>query len=48
MNVQPPFGQSPAGPSPLGIFRPILWLAAAAFVTGFGGYMILGLRAING
>ena len=43
MNVQPPLGQSP-----LGMFRPVLWLAAAAFAAGFGGYMILGLRAING
>jgi len=53
MNVQPPLGHSPLGHSPLGqsplsMFRPVLWLAAAAFAAGFGGYMILGLRAING
>lgn len=48
MNVQPPLGQSPLGQSPLGMFRPVLWLAAAAFAAGFGGYMILGLRALNG
>jgi hypothetical protein len=43
MNIQPPIGQSP-----LGMFRPVLWLAAAAFAAGFGGYLFLGLRAING
>lgn len=43
MNVQPPLEQSP-----LAMFRPVLWLAVAAFTAGFGGYMILGLRAING
>lgn len=48
MNVQPPLGHSPLGQSPLSMFRPVLWLAAAAFAAGFGGYMILGLRAING
>jgi len=26
---------------PLALFRPVLWLAAAAFCTGFGGYMVL-------
>jgi hypothetical protein len=48
MNVQPPLGHPPLGQSPLSMFRPVLWLAAAAFAAGFGGYMILGLRAING
>lgn len=53
MNVQPPLGHAPMGQpsigqSPLGMFRPVLWLAAAAFAAGFGGYLILGLRAING
>ncbi len=43
MNIQPPLEHSP-----LGMFRPVLWLAAAAFAAGFGGYMILGLRVING
>jgi len=43
MNVQPPLGQSP-----LAMFRPVLWLAAAAFAAGFGGYLLLGLRAVNG
>ena len=58
MTVQPPLGQtshghasmgqSPLGQSPLAMFRPVLWLAAAAFAAGFGGYLILGLRALNG
>lgn len=43
MDMQPPLGQSP-----LAMFRPVLWLAAAAFAAGFGGYLMLGLRAING
>jgi hypothetical protein len=43
MNVQPPLEQSP-----LGMLRPVLWVAAAAFAAGFGGYMVLGLRALNG
>jgi hypothetical protein len=29
------------------MFRPVLWLAAAAFATGFGGYLMMtpGLQA---
>lgn len=32
---------------PLSMFRPILWLAAAAFAVGFGGYLMISpaLRA---
>lgn len=26
---------------PLSMFRPVLWLAAAAFATGFGGYLMM-------
>ena len=26
---------------PLSMFRPVLWLAAAAFATGFGGYLAM-------
>ncbi len=40
MTVQPPLGQSP-----LGMLRPVLWLAAVAFAVGFGGYLLVGLRA---
>ncbi|NQE62223.1 hypothetical protein [Caulobacter sp. RHG1] len=40
MKSQPPMGQTP-----LDMIRPVLWMAAAAFATGFGGYLILGLKA---
>lgn len=43
MNVQPPLEQSP-----LAMIRPVLWVAATAFAAGFGGYLFLGLNAING
>ena len=26
---------------PLTMFRPVLWIAAAAFCAGFGGYVML-------
>jgi hypothetical protein len=26
---------------PLSMFRPVLWLAAAAFAAGFGGYLMM-------
>jgi len=26
---------------PFSMFRPVLWLAAAAFAAGFGGYLII-------
>jgi hypothetical protein len=26
---------------PLSMFRPVLWLAAAAFAAGFGGYLAI-------
>lgn len=33
---------------PLSILRPMLWLAAAAFATGFGGYLALAQGAHGG
>ena len=42
MRSQPPIGQTP-----LDMIRPVLWVAAAAFVAGFGGYLVLGLRALR-
>ncbi len=27
--------------NPLSMFRPVLWLAAAAFAAGFGGYLMM-------
>jgi hypothetical protein len=38
---------SPTGPSPLDLLRPTLWLAAAAFAAGFGGYLMIGLKAVQ-
>lgn len=32
-------------PRPLPLIGPILWLAAAAFSAGFGGYLLVGLGA---
>ncbi|WP_240903433.1 hypothetical protein [Caulobacter sp. 602-2] len=32
-------------PRPLPLIRPMLWLAAAAFTAGFGGYLLMGLGA---
>ncbi|CAN5146429.1 hypothetical protein BH10PSE4_BH10PSE4_42630 [soil metagenome] len=32
---------------PLSMFRPVLWLAAAAFAAGFGGYLMMA-QAANG
>ena len=32
-------------PRPLPMIRPMLWLAAAAFTAGFGGYLLVGLGA---
>jgi hypothetical protein len=29
------------------LLRPMLWVAAVAFVTGFGGYLAVGLSAAN-
>ena len=26
---------------PFSMFRPVLWLAAAAFAAGFGGYLVI-------
>jgi hypothetical protein len=45
MKAQPQFDE--ASVSPLDIIRPVLWLAAVAFVTGFGGYLMLVPRAIR-
>ncbi|OYX05848.1 MAG: hypothetical protein B7Z12_02395 [Caulobacter vibrioides] len=39
--------QSPIGQTPLDMLRPVLWTAAAAFAAGFGGYLVLGLRAMR-
>lgn len=39
--------QSHTGQTPLDMIRPILWTAAAAFAVGFGGYLMLGLRAMH-
>lgn len=39
--------QSPTGQTPLGMLRPVLWMAAIAFAAGFGGYLALGLRAVH-
>lgn len=33
---------------PLSMFRPVLWLAAAAFAAGFGGYLVLVQSAHGG
>jgi hypothetical protein len=33
---------------PLSTLRPMLWLAAAAFATGFGGYLALAQGAHGG
>jgi len=37
----------PAVETPLDMIRPVLWMAAAAFAAGFGGYLMLGLRVIH-
>lgn len=42
MKSHPPVGQSP-----LDMLRPVLWMAAAAFVAGFGGYLMIGLKAVH-
>lgn len=39
--------QSPLGQTPFDMLRPVLWVAAAAFAAGFGGYLALGLRAVH-
>jgi hypothetical protein len=33
--------------SPLSMFRPVLWLAAAAFAAGFGGSLAL-VQGVHG
>jgi hypothetical protein len=38
--------QRPLDPSPLAMFRPVLWLAAAAFAVGFCGYLMVGLNTV--
>lgn len=35
------------GQTPLDMIRPVLWMAAAAFAAGFGGYLVLGLKAVQ-
>jgi hypothetical protein len=42
MKSHPPIGQSP-----FDMIRPVLWMAAGAFAAGFGGYLVLGLRAVH-
>ncbi|HWU79825.1 MAG TPA: hypothetical protein VN158_07140 [Caulobacter sp.] len=42
MKSHPPIGQSP-----LDMIRPVPWMAAGAFAAGFGGYLVLGLRAVH-
>ncbi len=39
--------KSPAGQTPLDMIRPVLWMAAAAFAAGFGGYLVIGLKAVH-
>lgn len=39
--------KSQIGQTPLDMIRPVLWMAAAAFAAGFGGYMVLGLKAVH-
>jgi hypothetical protein len=34
------------GPSPYLLVRPYLWIALAAFLCGFAGYLALGLRGV--
>ncbi|ADG12573.1 hypothetical protein [Caulobacter segnis] len=36
---------SSKGQSPLDMLRPTLWLAAAAFAAGFGGYLAVAIKA---
>jgi hypothetical protein len=31
----------------LSLLRPLMWVAAVAFITGFGGYLAIGLSAAN-
>lgn len=38
---------SPISQSPLDMLRPVLWMAAAAFAAGFGGYLMVGLKALQ-
>lgn len=33
--------------TPLDMIRPVLWMAAAAFAAGFGGYLMIGLKAVH-
>lgn len=35
------------GQTPLDMLRPVLWMAAAAFAAGFGGYLMIGLKAVH-
>lgn len=34
--------------NPLSMLRPVLWLAAAAFAAGFGGYLVVASSARGG
>lgn len=33
--------------TPLDMIRPVLWMAAAGFAAGFGGYLMIGLKAVH-
>jgi hypothetical protein len=43
MKSRPPI----EGLSVLDLLRPTLWMAAAAFAAGFGGYLVIGLKALQ-
>lgn len=34
------------GPSPYLLLRPFVWIALAAFLCGFAGYLAMGLRQV--
>lgn len=33
--------------SVLALLRPTLWMAAAGFAAGFGGYLLIGVKAVQ-
>jgi hypothetical protein len=41
MTAQTPHAHASHAQGPLSMFRPVLWLAAAAFAAGFGGYLMM-------
>jgi len=38
---------TPSRESPLDMLRPMLWMAAAGFAAGFGGYLAVGLKVVQ-